>query len=356
MIVIEPTACFSAVSLFSTVWPYVIAVLLFLFMIVVHEFGHFIFAKMLGVRVNEFSVGFGPQLIKWSGKETKYSIRLIPFGGYCAMEGEDESSDDPKAFCNKAAWRRFLIVAAGALFNIIFGFILLLIYFAPAGGIATNTVASFAENAVSVQSGLEVGDTIVKVDGRSCLTANELGYAFSAVEDEKVDLVVKRNGEKIQLKDDQFDIAEAEGIKYFKRDFNLQYQKNSFTTCITQSFKYTISYARIVWFSLVDLVRGKYSMNEVSGPVGVASALGEATKSGIDVLLPMLCLITVNLGVFNLLPIPALDGGRLVFILFEMIARKPVPQKYESIIHAAGFIILMLFLVFVTLKDILGFF
>lgn len=356
MIVIEPTACFSAVSVFSTVWPYVVAVLLFLFMIVVHEFGHFIFAKMLGVRVNEFSVGFGPQLIKWKGKETKYSIRLIPFGGYCAMEGEDESSDDPKAFCNKAAWRRFLIVAAGALFNIIFGFILLLIYFAPAGGIATNTVASFAENAVSVQSGLEVGDTIVKVDGRSCLTANELGYAFSAVEDEKVDLVVKRKGEKIQLKDVEFEIAEAEGIKYFKRDFNLQYQKNSFATCITQSFKYTVSYARIVWFSLVDLVRGKYSMNEVSGPVGVASALGEATKSGIDVLLPMLCLITVNLGVFNLLPIPALDGGRLVFILFEMIARKPVPQKYESVIHAAGFVILMLFLVFVTLKDILGFF
>ena len=272
------------------------------------------------------------------------------------MEGEDENSDDPKAFCNKAAWRRFLIVAAGALFNIIFGFILLLIYFAPAGGIATNTVASFAENAVSVQSGLEVGDTIVKVDGRSCLTTNELGYAFSAVEDEKVDLVVKRNGEKIQLKDVEFEIAEADGIKYFKRDFNLQYQKNSFATCITQSFKYTVSYARIVWFSLVDLVRGKYSMNEVAGPVGVASALGEATKSGIDVLLPMLCLITVNLGVFNLLPIPALDGGRLIFILFEMIARKPVPQKYESVIHAAGFIILMLFLVFVTLKDILGFF
>lgn len=343
-------------AIFSSVWPYVIAVLLFLFMVVIHEFGHFISAKLLGVRVNEFSVGFGPELIKWKGKETKYSIRLIPFGGFCAMEGEDDASNDPRAFCNKAAWKRFIIVAAGAIFNIIFGLVLMMIYFAPAGGIATNVISEFAPNAVSQQSGLEVGDEIISIDGRNCLTVNEIGFAFSAVSDDEVDLVVRRDGEKIKLDNVKFQIEEVEGVKYFKRDFNFSYQKNDFKTFITQSVKYTVSYGRVVWFSLVDMIRGRYSINEVSGPVGVATALGEATKIGLDALLPMLCLITVNLGVFNLLPIPALDGGRLVFILFEMIIRKPVPQKYESIVHAAGFIILMLFLAFITLKDILGFF
>jgi len=343
-------------SFFSTAWPYIIAIFLFLFMVVIHEFGHFIFAKILGVRVNEFSVGFGPQLLKKQGKETLYSFRLIPFGGFCAMEGEDEGSSDPKAFCNKAAWRRFLIVSAGALFNIIFGFALFLSYFAPAGGIATNTVGEFSKDAVSSKYGLMQGDEIIKVDGRSCLTATELGYAFSAVEDENVDLVVKRNGEKIELKNVHFEIEEYEGIKYFKRDFNMVYKPNSFGTCIVESAKYTVSYARTVWFSLVDMIRGKFSINEVSGPVGVASALGEATRSGIDTLLPMLCLITINLGVFNLLPIPALDGGRLLFILVEMVRRKPLSQKYESVVHAVGFLLLMLFLAFITLKDILGFF
>ena len=325
-------------------------------MVVIHEFGHFISAKLLGVRVNEFSVGFGPQIIKWQGKETKYSIRLIPFGGFCAMEGEDEGSKDPRAFCNKAAWKRFIIVSAGAVFNIIFGLSLMMIYFAPAGAIATNTVASFTENAVSQQSGLEVGDEIISIDGRNCLTVTEIGYAFSSVPDNKVDLVVKRNGVKTELKNVEFQMEEIEGVKYFKRDFNFQYKENTFGTFIGQSVRYTVSYGRVVWFSLVDLIRGRFSLNEVSGPVGVATALGQAAKRGLDTLLPMLCLITVNLGVFNLLPVPALDGGRLVFILYEMIFRKPVSQKYESVIHGVGFLLLMLFLAFVTLKDILGFF
>lgn len=343
-------------SALDNIWPYLVAILLFLVIIVVHEFGHFIFAKMLGVRVNEFAVGFGPTLIKWQGKETKYSVKLIPFGGYCAMEGEDDESSDARAFCNKSAWRRFLIVAAGAVFNIILGFTLIMFYFAPATGIATNTVDYFAENASSVTTGLRAGDTILKVDGRSCLTATEIDYAFTAVKDNKIDLVVRRDGEKIELKNVEFQMDELEGIKYLKRDFAYKYAKNNFKTFFTQSFKYTVSYGRTVWFSLVDLIGGRYSLNAVSGPVGVASALGQATKIGLDALLPMLCLITINLGIFNLLPIPALDGGRLVFILFEMVFRKPVPQKYEALVHGIGFAVLMLFLVFVTLKDIFGFF
>ena len=220
-------------SALDNIWPYLVAILLFLVIIVVHEFGHFIFAKMLGVRVNEFAVGFGPTLIKWQGKETKYSVKLIPFGGYCAMEGEDDESSDARAFCNKSAWRRFLIVAAGAVFNIILGFTLIMFYFAPATGIATNTVDYFAENASSVTTGLRAGDTILKVDGRSCLTATEIDYAFTAVKDNKIDLVVRRDGEKIELKNVEFQMDELEGIKYLKRDFAYKYAKNNFKTFFT---------------------------------------------------------------------------------------------------------------------------
>lgn len=346
----------SIAAIWSGVWPYLVAIILFLVLIIIHEFGHFIVAKLMGVRVNEFAVGFGPTLLKWQGKETKYAIRLIPFGGYCAMEGEDEGSDDPKAFCNKKPWRRFSIVVAGAVFNIIFGLIIMMIYFAPAGAIATNTVASFGENATSSVSGLQEGDTILKVDGRTCLTMVEINYAFSAVPDGKVDLLVEREGEKRLLKDVEFKTEEYEGINYLNRDFNFQYKKNDLGTFLGQSIRYTVSYGRTVWFTLVDLIGGRYNLNQVSGPVGVVGAIGQAAKIGLDTLLPMLCLITVNLGVFNLLPIPALDGGRLVFILYEMIARKPVPQKYESLVHGVGFVALMLFLVFILFKDIIGFF
>lgn len=342
-------------NFFSAVWPYVVAILLFLLMVVIHEFGHFIVAKLSGVRVNEFSIGFGPKIFKKQGKETLYTIRLIPFGGFCAMEGEDEESSDQRAFCNKHPIKRFLIVAAGAVFNLILGLALVMAYFAPAKAIATNTVDTFTKDATSVKTGLMSGDTILEIDGRYCLTANEIVYAFSAVEDNKIDMLVSRDGEKKLLRNVEFKVEEVDGIKYLNRDFNFTYKENTFGTFITQSVKYAVSYGRTVWFSLVDLIGGRFSLNEVSGPVGVASTLGEATKLGLDSLLPMLALITINLGVFNLLPIPALDGGRLVFILVEMILRKPVPQKYEALVHGIGFVLLMLFIIIVTFKDILRF-
>ncbi len=343
-------------AIWGAVWPIAVAILLFLLIIVVHEFGHFIIAKIMGVRVNEFAIGFGPTLVKWQGKETKYAIRLIPFGGFCAMEGEEEDSDDPKAFCNKKPIRRFFIVVAGAVFNIILGLVIMMVYFAPEKVLPTTTVHSFIENSTTQASGLKEGDTILKVDGRSCLTVVELNYAFTAVKDGEVDLLVRRNGKKVLLEDVRFDTAEADGIKFLQRDFYYTAEKNDFGTYISQSVKHTVSYGRMVWFSLVDLIRGRYNINQVSGPVQVVGTMGEAAQMGLDFLLPILCLITINLGVFNLLPLPALDGGRLVFILFEMIFRKPVPQKYESLVHGIGFVALMLIMVLIVFKDIIGLF
>ncbi len=325
---------------------------MFLALILIHEFGHFIAAKLMGVRVNEFAVGFGPRLFGFSGKETKYSVNLIPFGGYCSMEGEDEQSDDDRAFCRKGPFKRFIIVAAGAIFNLIAGLILIAIVLSSQSLLGTTTVAKFTDDAVSVNYGLRSGDTIIKVDGRRIYTDFDLSYAFTGIDDGKVDLLVERDGQKILLDDVAFQSFENEGISYLSVDFWLYGTKKTFFGFVGHTFKTAVSYARVVWFSLIDLISGKFGLNAVSGPVGVTAVIGQAAGQSLRNLWPIMALITINLGIFNLLPIPALDGGRLLFILFEIIFRKPVPQKYESVIHAVGIALLLLFMAIVTFNDI----
>ena len=336
----------------NNVWPYVVAVLLFLILILIHEFGHFISAKLLGVRVNEFAIGFGPTLFSKQGKETLYSFKLIPLGGYCAMEGEDESSTDDRAFCNKKAWKRFIIVVMGAIFNLLLGLIIVAVILAPSKMFATTTVAKFAENAKSYESGLKEGDTILYVDGRKIFTTYDLSYAFTNVDDSKIDITVLRKGEKKLLKNVEFESETYEGINFLNVDFNVYGEKKTVGSYIKQTFKTAVSYCAVIWRSLIDLLAGKYGISAVSGPVGVTVTVANAAKQSLQNLLPIMALITINLGIFNLLPIPALDGGRLLFILIEMITRKPVPQKYESVIHTVGFVALFGFMILVMFKDI----
>lgn len=351
-----PAGFFSKLGGFlGSVWPYLVAILLFLVMIFIHEFGHFIAAKLMGVRVNEFAIGFGPALFKRKGKETLYAVRALPFGGFCAMEGEDETSEDKRAFCNKPAWRRLIIIVAGAFMNLVLGFILVMLTLAPADRYITTTVHSFHETSLSAETGLEVGDKIVKIGNRSVYSVNDLSYCLSNVEGNTLKMQVLRDGEK---KDIQIGIktSESQGINYVDIDFYLDTEAKTFGTFFKQSFLRTVSYARVVWFSLIDLVTGKFGISAVSGPVGVTEAIGTAAKTGLRDLLPMIALITINLGIFNLLPIPALDGGRAFFILIELIIRRPVPKKFESFVHTAGLLILLLFMALVTVKDIWGFF
>ncbi len=340
------------ISFLNNVWPYLVAVLLFLVLIIIHEFGHFIMAKLNGVKVNEFAVGFGPKLFKWGKGETQYSVNLIPLGGYCAMEGEDEESGNERAFCNKKAWRRFIIVAAGAVFNILLGVILVSLSLIPSQRFSTTTVAKFDDNAVSVQSGLREGDKIVEVDGRRILTTYDLSYAFTGIEDGTVDLKVERNGEKTELRDVKFATENIDGINYISVDFYVYGEEKTFGSFIKQTLLQTASYMRVVWFSLVDLIGGKFGLNAISGPVGVTAAIGSVAKQNIMNIIPIMALITINLGIFNLLPIPALDGGRLVFIIYEMIFKRPVPQKREALVHTVGIVILFAFMIFITFKDI----
>lgn len=343
-------------ELWSNVWPYLVAILTFVVLIIIHEFGHFITAKLCGVRVNEFAVGFGPKLFKKKLGETTYAVNLIPLGGYCAMEGEDEESNDGRAFCNKGPFKRLLIVAAGAIFNLILGLILVAVILAPTKAFASTTIAEFNEKAVSSESGLEVNDTILKVDGRRIYTTYDLSYAFTGVDDGKVDITVKRNNEKIELKDVRFDTEKAEDLTLLTVDFKVYGVKKTFLSYAEYTFKTALSYSRVVIFSLVDLITGRFGLSAVSGPVGITAAIGSAAKVDIFNILPIMALITINLGIFNLLPLPALDGGRILFILAELIFRKPVPKKYEGFIHAAGLIILLGFMLIVTLKDIITLF
>ncbi len=336
----------------NNVWPYLVAVLLFLVLIIIHEFGHFIAAKLLGVRVNEFAVGFGPKLFSVKGKETNYAFNLIPFGGYCAMEGEDETSNDERAFCNKAAWRRFIIVIMGAVFNLILGLIIVAIILAPTKVFTSTTVAEFGENAVSESTGLKIDDKILEVDGRKIYTFYDLSYAFTNVPDGKIDMTVLRNGEEKELKDVTFKTEEDNGISYLTLDFKVYGIKKTFGSFIQQTIKTSVSYCAVIWRSLIDLLSGKYGLSAVSGPVGVTVAIADAAKQNLRNLLPLMALITINLGLFNLLPVPALDGGRLLFILIEMITRKPVPQKWESIVHAVGFVLLIGLMLLIAAKDI----
>ena len=342
--------------MWSNVWPYLVAVLIFVVLIIIHEFGHFITAKLCGVRVNEFAVGFGPKLFKKKSGETTYAVNLIPLGGYCAMEGEDETSEDDRAFCNKSPLKRLLIVAAGAIFNLILGLIIVAIILIPTDVFASTEIAAFDDNALSSQSGLSVGDKIIEVDGRKIYSTYDLSYAFTGVDDGSIDITVKRNGEKVELNNVKFRSEKMDDISYLTVDFKVKGIKKTFLSYFEQTVKTTLSYSRVVWFSLVDLITGKYGLSAVSGPVGITAAIGSVAKANLFDILPIMALITINLGIFNLLPLPALDGGRILFILFELIFRKPVPKKYEGFIHAAGLIILLGFMLIITLKDIITLF
>ena len=331
-----------------------IAIIVFGVIIVIHEWGHFIAARLSGVKVNEFAIGMGPTLFKIHGKKTMFSLRLLPIGGYCAMEGEDTTSSDDGAFCSKSPIKRLFITAAGAVMNIILGFIIAIIVTAINGRVVTNQVTYFTDDAVSSSSGLQLDDVILKINGKKIFTANDIVYQLRNDVDGVVDMVVLRNGEKVKLDAVRFDLSlnTETGKQVINIDFKVKANDCTIANIIPYSFKRTVTTARLIWISLIDMISGKYGFNDIQGPVGIVTAIGEASEQSFSDLLDFMMLITVNVGIFNLLPLPALDGGRLVFIIVEMIRRKPVPPEKEGLVHFIGFAALMLLMVAVTFNDI----
>ncbi len=351
----------SILTVVSTVWgkawPFLIAILFFGVIIMVHELGHFIFAKLFKVKVNKFAIGMGPPIFKFGKGETSYSLRLFPIGGFCAMEGEDEDSEDERSFTHKPVWQRFIIVAAGAVINLILGLIIVAVMLGQDNIIGTTQIKEFYENSATSAGGLMEGDKIISIGGRRVFSQFDISYLMIREKDGVMDFGVKRGGERLEIKDIALNTQEVDGKQAIIFDFVIKGVKPSFGSVIKYSAMETVSMGRMVWISLFDMVTGQFTFNDISGPIGVVGYIAQAAeqtkKTDLTPILSLMALISVNIGIFNLLPIPALDGGRLFFMLIEMVRRKPVPHKYESWIHAAGLIILLGFMAVVSLKDII---
>lgn len=346
-----------------TIFYILFAIFIFGFLIFIHELGHFIAAKKLGVQVNEFSICMGPVLWKKTKGETTYSIRAIPVGGFCAMEGEDEALDNPRAFTSVAWWRRLIILAAGSFMNFLAGFLVVTVIIAVAGGIVRPTITGFFDNGGMEAQGLRVGDEFVKINGENVYLYDDVSMLLSRGNG-VFDLVVRRDGEKISLP----------GVKLEKGDYELNGQtvhmygilsgereeKNLWTVLRTSWFQ-TLDFVRLVRLGLQDLVTGAVGINDMSGPVGIVNVMvdtgtsAETASMGFLNVIYLAAFIAVNLAVMNMLPLPALDGGRIACLLIttvaEKISRRKLNPRYEGYLHGAGLALLLVLMAYVTFHD-----
>ena len=347
-----------------------IAILIFGVLITVHELGHFVAAKLCGVRVLEFAIGMGPALFKRQRGETLYSLRSLPIGGYCAMEGEDDASADPGAFSNQKAWKRIIILVAGATMNFITGFIILLVIIGNLN-VAEPIIMDFYENCpYQGESGLMVGDTFYSIDGhRTYFSSNVNKYLYRGGEIK--DIVVIRDGEKVSLKNYDMTLVEytmEDGTTELKFGIttNIYNYNNTGLARLVNTWHYSLDFVRLVWDGLVDLVSGNVGLRDMSGVVGIVGAINDVGQQAETVRIAarqiafFTAFISINLAVMNLLPIPAVDGGRLFLLavmwVFEKIFKRKPDPRYEGYIHAAGFILLMGLMLLVTINDIVKIF
>ena len=424
---------------------YLVAILALIFLIIIHELGHFVAAKLCGVQVNEFALFFGPEIFSWQGKETKYSLRCIPLGGFCAMEGEDSESDNPRAFNRAAKWKRAIIIAAGPIMNIVVALVAIAIVMCSSY-FMTNVVDYVQPGSTAEVQGIQPGDVLYSVNGSKVYIASDIEYLTYGQKPETLDVTIIRDGQKINLtlspnykrymmnitvkSDDEGDVttivdsvvesgaAHKAGMlagdrivaingvelldKYaldevlansngqeitvtVERDgqridlkltpslaiqnttsamgiYSFKYEKRNLLNVIPDSIDYLVSSVRTIYLSVVWLINRTVSVTEVSGPVGIVTTVGSIVNTSptfadkILNLLTVSSLISINLGIFNLLPIPALDGCKLLFIGVSAITRKDVPQKVEGIISLVGFAVLLLIMLLTTAKDIWGLF
>ncbi len=329
----------------------VLGILIFGFLIFVHELGHFLTAKAFGIRVNAFAVGMGPAIFKKDIKGTEYSLRALPLGGYVKLEGEDEGSSDPSAFGNKSPLARFLVLFAGGFMNILSGFLLFVLLFSSADGVRVPVIESVVQGSPAAECGLLPGDKIIDINGSSIHIQNDVTLALMKNGEGPVSVTVNRDSEEKTFslipKTD-----EASGTKII--GFYPKFEKMTPLLAVKTAFHNTFFVVRLVYFSLAELIGGNVGLSDMAGPVGIVNEISAATKSGTPFLsiLNFMGLIAVNLGVMNLLPIPALDGGRIFFVLLEWIRRKPINPEKEGLVHFIGFALLILLMIFITVSDI----
>ena len=344
----------------------IFAILLFSLLIFVHELGHFLAAKASGVQVNEFSMFMGPAIWKKQIGETLYSIRCIPIGGYCAMEGEDADTDSPRSFQKAAWWKRMIITVAGSFMNFVAGILIMLIVFAPAQQFVVPVIDHFEEFAtVDDGDGLKAGDRFLEVDGEKIYVQSDFGLILSLNPGEVHDLVVERDGQKVYLDDfrmEKHEVTDEKGNKQMLYGFSFSVEDATLSSKLEYAWLSCVNTVRTVRLSLQMLFTGQASFSDVSGPVGIVSQMNEvanASATWIDALLNMLYFggfIAINLAVMNLLPIPALDGGRLLALLLttgiEAVTKKKIDPKYEGYIHGVGMVLLLGLMAVIMFKDI----
>ena len=347
----------TAAELWGKAWPILVAILFFGLLIFFHELGHFTFAKLFKVKVHEFAMGMGPTLFKFKKGDTKYALRLFPIGGFVSMEGEDEESEDEGAFCKKPAWQRFIIVAAGGTINLIMGVIIVAVMLSQSSLIGLPEIHSFEENAVSSQH-LQAGDKIEKINGKRVFSEYDLSFLMMRDKDGIIDFTVKRDGEKVELPSVPFQTYDNNGVNTIVYDFIIRGVEPGIWSVAKNSVLQSVSIGRIVWISLLDLVTGQYGLSDLSGPIGTVTYIADAAQTATQqtdytYLFNLMAMIAINIGLFNLLPLPALDGGRLLFIAIEVVFRKKVPAKFEGWVHAVGIVLLLGLMVIVSFSDIM---
>lgn len=338
----------------SVVITIIASIFVFGLIIFVHELGHFLAARWSGIKVNEFAIGMGPAILKKEKNGTLYALRAFPIGGYCAMEGENEESEDEHSFGKAPIGKRILVIVSGAILNLVLGFIVIIILTASNDLIPTRTIHSFVDNSVTEASGLQVGDTIVSLNGRKMYCSDDIFYELVRIKGKYTDVEVVRNNKRILLEDVEFSVTETkDGINEIDQDFYLLGIKDKNVFNVTKEAALnTVSITRLIFVSLLDLITGNVPINQLSGPVGIIEVIGQAASVSFSSLLYILSVITINLGAMNILPFPALDGGRLLILLIELVTKKRMNQKAEAIIHVIGFVILIGLMLFVTYSDI----
>lgn len=327
----------------------IIVIIMFEVLIIGHEFGHFITAKKVGIKINEFSIGMGPAIFKRQKGETLYALRIFPIGGYIAMEGEDDDSDDERSFNRKSIPEKILVVSSGAVMNYLMA-VLVLVVMIMMIGTPTNSLRDITEGSPAELAGLLPGDTIVSIDGIETDTWTDVTEQIrSKNEGDIISVEVKRDNTENTLVKDIPVMKNDNGNMYI--GILSRYERNIFDA-LKQGFINSLELIKLMFKSLEMLISGEASVKEVVGPVGIVSVMGDAASYGAAYVLYLTALISVNLAVVNLLPLPALDGGRLLFLIISGISGRPVNPELEGRIHYLGFIFLLVLMVMVTVKDI----
>jgi len=344
----------------------VLAILAFGIIIAIHELGHFLSAKALNVKVVEFAIGMGPKLLKKQGKETLYTLRALPFGGFCAMEGQDEEVDDPRAFTSQKRWRRIIILVAGSLANFIAAFIIILIITAGATGFVGTTISSLVDEFPNEgPDGLMTGDTIVSINGERLYYVDDFSMFMELNTGSRVDLVIRRNGENIKL--NNFPLER----RNYNIDGEMRYRYgitfNAIEATAGEQLKFScyqaFNFMRMIRVSIAMLISGAAGMEDISGPVGIVDAMNTIGQQAPTVIAAigniafLMAFIGVNVAVVNLLPIPAMDGGRILFIfitwVIETVTRRRLDPKYEGYINTGAFVLLIGLMVVILYNDVM---